>query len=124
MSVICEDGDYELKLQNGDYVPDGVGGLLRVEGREALLQRAMFKLTARRGAFPFLPELGSRLHRLGKVPLAQRQAAAAQYAAEALEGEALTVKSAALEPGAEGAMALTVDCVWRGEALPVTVEII
>lgn len=114
----------ELKLQNGDYVPDGVGGLLRVEGREALLQRAMFKLTARRGAFPFLPELGSRLWQLGKVPPAQRQAAAAQYAAEALEGEALTVKSAALEPGAEGAMALTVDCVWRGEALPVTVEII
>ena len=34
------------------------------------------------------------------------------------------MKSAALEPGAEGAMALTVDCVWRGEALPVTVEII
>ena len=40
----------ELKLRNGDYVPDGVGGLKRVEGREALLQRVLFKLTARRGA--------------------------------------------------------------------------
>ncbi len=114
----------ELRLRNGDYVPDGVGGLLRAEGREALLQRVLFKLTARRGAFPFLPELGSRLHQLGKVPPAQRQAAAVQYAAEALEGEALTVESAALSPGAEGSMALTVNCLWRGEPLPVTIEIV
>ena len=114
----------ELRLRNGDYVPDGVGGLLRAEGREALLQRVLFKLTARRGAFPFLPELGSRLHQLGKVPPAQRQAAAAQYAAEALEGEALSVESAALARGAEGSMALTVNCLWRGEPLPVTIEIV
>lgn len=114
----------DLKLQKGDYIPDGVGGLLRAEGREALLQRVLFKLTARRGAFPFLPELGSRLHQLGKVPPAQRQAAAAQYAAEALEGEALTVESAALGPGPEGAMVLTVNCLWRGEPLPVTIEIV
>ena len=45
-------------------------------------------------------------------------------AAGRLTGEALAVESAELGPGAEGAMALTVDCVWRGEALPVTVEII
>lgn len=114
----------DLKLQKGDYIPDGVGGLLRAEGREALLQRVLFKLTARRGAFPFLPELGSRLHQLGKVPPAQRQAAAAQYAAEALEGEALTVESAALEPGPEGTMTLTVNCLWQGEPLPVTIEIV
>lgn len=114
----------DLKLRNGDYVPDGVGGLLRVEGREALLQRVLFKLTARRGTFPFLPDLGSRLWQLGNVPPAQRQAAAAQYAAEALEGETLTVESVALEPKAEGAMALTVRCLWRGESLPVTVEIV
>lgn len=114
----------ELRLRNGDYVPDGVGGLLRVEGREALLQRALFRLTARRGTFPFLPELGSRLWQLGAIPPAQRQAAAAQYAAEALEDEALAVESVELGPGAEGAMALTVNCAWQGEPLPVTVEIV
>lgn len=43
----------ELKLQNGDYVPDGVGGLRRVWGQEALLQRVFYKLMARRGSFPF-----------------------------------------------------------------------
>lgn len=114
----------ELKLRDGDYVPDGVGGLLRVEGREALLQRVLYKLTARRGMFPFLPELGSRLWQLGTVPSAQRQAAAAQYAAEALEGEALTVESAELGPGAEGVMALTVNCLWQGEPMSVTVDIV
>lgn len=113
-----------LKLQKGDYVPDGVGGLQQVEGREALLQRALFRLTARRGAFPFLPELGSRLGRLGAVPPARRQAAAAQYAAEALEGEALEVESVELTAGTEGTMGLTVHCLWQGEPLPVTVEII
>ncbi len=114
----------ELKLQSGDYVPDGAGGLLRAEGRAALLQRVLFRLTARRGAFPFLPELGSRLWQLGAVPPAQRQAAAAQYAAEALAGEALAVESVELGPGVEGALALTVNCVWQGEPLPVTIEIV
>ena len=50
-----------LSLRNGDYVPDGTGGLRRTEGREALLEQVLFRLTARRGTFPFLPELGSRL---------------------------------------------------------------
>lgn len=113
-----------LRLQSGDYVPDGVGGLQRAEGREALLQRALFRLKARRGSFPFLPELGSRLGQLGAVPPAQRQAAAAQYAAEALEAEALEVESVELTAGAGNACGLTVHCLWRGEPLPVTVEII
>ena len=77
-----------LCLRDGDYVPDGRGGLRRAEGREALLERALFRLTARRGTFPFLPELGSRLWQLGQVPADGRQSAAEQYVAEALAGEA------------------------------------
>ena len=88
----------ELAMQNGDYVPDGVGGLRRVSGREALLQRVLFKLAARRGAFPFREDLGSRLWQLPKLPAAQRQGAAAQFVAEALEGEELSVESVALSP--------------------------
>ena len=49
----------ELELQNGDYVPDGIGGVRRVSGREALAQRIIFRLTARRGSFPFWPELAA-----------------------------------------------------------------
>ena len=48
----------ELRLEQGDYVPNGAGGFQRLEGAEALLQRVLFRLTARRGQFPFLPELG------------------------------------------------------------------
>ena len=52
-------------MKNGDYLPDGIGGEQRVDGTEALLARALFRLSVRRGSFPFLPELGSELYRLG-----------------------------------------------------------
>ena len=55
-----------LKIQNGDYVTDGCGGLERVEGTQALLQRVLFRLKAHRGQFPFLETLGSRLWQLGQ----------------------------------------------------------
>ena len=86
-----------LSLRNGDYVPDGTGGLRRTEGREALLEQVLFRLTARRGTFPFLPELGSRLWQLEQLPAARRQSAAEQYVAEALAAEpGLTVEQVIL----------------------------
>ena len=48
----------ELQLENRDYVPDGHGGVTGLRGMEALLARTLFRLTAHRGALPFLPELG------------------------------------------------------------------
>ena len=45
----------ELQLENRDYVPDGHGGVTGLRGMEALLARTLFRLTARRGALPFLP---------------------------------------------------------------------
>ena len=38
----------ELKLRNGDYVPDGTGSVIRLEGAQALLQRVLFRLKAHR----------------------------------------------------------------------------
>ena len=52
----------ELLIRDGDYVPDGSGGFLRLEGAQELLERVLFRLVARRGGMPFLPELGSLLH--------------------------------------------------------------
>lgn len=86
----------DLKLRNGAYVPDGAGGLTRITGSEELLGRVLFRLTARRGRFPLLPDLGSRLYELPRLPAAVRQAAAEQAAAEALAGEDLTVKGVTL----------------------------
>ena len=113
-----------LSLRNGDYVPDGTGGLRRTEGREALLEQVLFRLTARRGTFPFLPELGSRLWQLGQLPAARRQSAAEQYVAEALAEEpGLTVAGVALEELPEGRAAVTAELLWEGETLSATVEI-
>lgn len=113
----------ELRLKNGDYVPDGMGGLQRVDGQEELLQRVLFCLTARRGAFPFGEELGSRLWQLGQLPLSQRQAAATQYVTEALAGERdLSVEYVELLPRENGAAELRAVLEHGGEKLRVTLE--
>lgn len=114
----------ELKLQNGDYLSDGAGGLRQVEGAEALLQRVGLKLSARRGAFPFMEQFGSRLWRLGQLPAKERESAAKQYVVEALEDEAnLTVEEVTLEEQADGVMGVSVNLVWKGEALSMTLEV-
>lgn len=77
----------ELKIRDGDYVFDGVGGTIRVKGRDALLQRVLFKLTARRNGFPFLEDLGSTLYALGGAAASQRQSAAEAAVAQALADE-------------------------------------
>ena len=75
-----------LALVNGDYQPRG-NGLRTVTGDEALLQRILMKLTARRGQFPFGEEFGSRLWTLSQLRPSERQAAAEQYVVEALADE-------------------------------------
>lgn len=114
----------ELELKNGDYIADGVGGLRRVQGREALLQRVLFRLTARRGAFPFWEELGSRLWALGSVSAPERQAAARQYVTEALSEEPVSVEDVALEKNGDGTASVTARLRYEGEALPVTVTVL
>ena len=87
----------ELELRNGDYVRAGGARLRRVDGQEALLQRVLIRLTARRGTFPFWETLGSRLWQLGRMPSGARLSAALQYVAEALaEERELTVENVSL----------------------------
>ena len=93
----------ELKLNQGDYVPDGAGGFVRCTGHQALLAEALYRLTARRGAFPLLPELGSRMYRLPSAKPSQRAALARQYAAEALADlTGVTVENARVTPTETG----------------------
>ncbi|WP_298033656.1 hypothetical protein [uncultured Dysosmobacter sp.] len=113
----------ELELRNGDYVPDGVGGLQSAGGREALLRRVLFRLTARRGSFPFWETLGSRLWQLGQVVPAERQAAAKQYVAEALAEETgLTVEQVELAESA-GSAVLTASLIYEEKPMAVTLEL-
>lgn len=114
----------ELKIQDGDYVRDGAGGLVRVDGGEELLQHVLFQLTAHRGLFPFLPELGSRLYLLGQATPAKRAGAAQQYVTEALSGETdLTVKSVTLRDAEDGLGELTVLMDYAGSDLTVTLSV-
>ena len=110
----------ERKLSGGDYLPGSQGGVQSLDGAQALLQRVLFRLTARRGGLPFLPQLGSRLHLILRERPSARQALAAQYVAEALEAEPdLQVAGVELTDRGEQAE-LTVRLNWRGEALSVT----
>ena len=86
----------ELFWKDGDYVPDGCGGFRRAEGNDELLQRVLFLLTARRGRFPLMPELGSRLYLLSGQKAAEREELARAYVEEALGQEDLTVEEVKL----------------------------
>ena len=113
----------EWKLVDGDYIPNGTGGLTALSGGEEVLARVLYRLTARRGAFPFLPELGSRLYQLGREKPSERPALAAQYVAEALREETdLAVRSVELrQDGAAGRLTVYLD--WQGEMLTARVTL-
>ena len=111
-----------LILREGDYVPDGRGGFQTAEGARELLERILWKLTVKRGSFPLLPQLGSRLHLLGRAPQREWEALAQQYVREALSDEEVTVEEVTLSPSGEGAF-LTVQMTWQGEPLTATVEL-
>ena len=110
----------ELKLHNGDYVPDGKGSLQALTESGQVLARVLFRLTARRGGLPLLPRLGSRLHQVLREKPSARQSLAAQYVAEALKEESdLKVTGVELTPAGE----LTVRLDWQGEPLQVSLEL-
>lgn len=71
-------------LIGGDYVPNGFGGVRQADGTQALLARALFRLSCRRASFPFLPELGSRLWQLKGRGAEEVVPLATAYCAEAL----------------------------------------
>lgn len=113
----------ELKLQNGDYVPNGLGGFVRQTGHEELLSRALFLLTARKGAFFFLPELGSRLWELRSEKPSGRNMAALQYAQEALADLDAEVVSATVSAGQEQSARVAVTLRLGGETETVEVMV-
>ncbi|HIY16546.1 MAG TPA: phage GP46 family protein [Candidatus Intestinimonas stercorigallinarum] len=112
-----------LLLKNGDYVADERGGLQSVEGAQDLLQRVLFRLQVRRGSFPFLPELGSRLYLLPREKPGVRQALARQYAAEALREEDVEVTEVTVEGGMDGRLQVRVALEWKGEGLTAEVTL-
>ena len=110
----------ELMVRDGDYCPDGKGGLRRAEGDQELLQRVLWKLSIRQGSFPFLPKLGSRLRQLSWEKPSAREALARQYVAQALEDEVgLNVVDTELE--ADGTLRVLLE--QKGEKNEVVVRL-
>lgn len=114
----------ELVVSDGDYRSDGNGALEMGKGSRAVLQQALWRLTVRRGSFPFLPELGSRLYLLPRVRREERAGAAKQYVEEALAGEpGLKVVDVTLTGSGEGTMDLTVEMEYGGEHITGRVQV-
>lgn len=111
----------ENKLVNGDYVPDGLGGIVRLTGNNALLQRALFHLSCRRGAFAPLPELGSELYLLPRKKPADRRAFATTAAQQALTPLGLTVSDAEVMRQLDGIFVVTLTLENSDTTLEVTV---
>ena len=113
----------ELILQDKDYVRNESGGFARAVGEEELLQRVLFRLTARRGAFPLLPTLGSRIYLLPRYKFSQWEALTRQFAAEALADEPeLSVTGVTVTREGDGAW-LEIALKYAGGDLSVTVEV-
>lgn len=107
----------ERRTEWGDYTADGLGGLIQVCGTEELLQRAFRKLAARRGAFPLMPQFGSRLYQLVGLRPAQRESAALAWAVEALADEPeLAVTAVDLSYPSEGVLRLGVELTVAEES--------
>lgn len=80
-----------MLIRDKDYISDGAGGFQLCQDSLRIPEQAMFLLTARRGGFAPMPEIGSRLYLLPYEKPSAQQAAAEVYVQEALEPLGLTV---------------------------------
>ena len=71
-----------LLMKQGDYAADGNGGVAAAQGGDELICEVLFRLTARRGSFPFLPGLGSRMGRLRREKPSAWDSLARQFAVD------------------------------------------
>ncbi len=107
------------QLMGGDYPVRGTGNV-RLTGADAAFADALFRLQCRRGSFPFLPELGSRLWELGLVRSGDRAACARQYCLEALAGSGVEARNVTVS---EQGQALLVGAELRLGENSISVEV-
>ena len=114
----------ELRLSNGNYVPDGRGGFETVEGIHEVLQRILFKLTARKGKFPLMPELGSNLYLLCREKPGDVKALAEAYISQALEDEDnIELTDINITYNDIDDISMSLEFVWNEEKLNVSVTV-
>ncbi len=114
----------ELKIKNGDYVLDERGSMQRLSGSAELIQRVLYKLTARREGFPFIPQLGSELYQLSHLADRERSSAAEQAVREALKDEPdLEVTDVQLTDSGDSLYMLTVHLSYHGQDMELSLTI-
>lgn len=99
----------EMRIQNGDFVPDHRGIPQVVDGVEETINRVFFCLCARRGGFALLPGLGSRLREISGSG-ENRDLTAAVMVREALES-------------LDGVQVGEVSTARQGEALTISIRL-
>ena len=112
-----------LLLQDRDYADDGNGGVAEVQDGDEVLAEVPFRLSARRESFPFLPDLGSRMHLLRRAKPSERESLALQYAVEALKDLAEVTVTGASVQQEDGALWVSVELLWQGTWLAVTAQL-
>lgn len=113
----------ELLLKNRDYVRDASGGVIGLDGTEAVLARVLFQLGARRGSFPFLPTLGSRMYLLSGAKSGQWESLARQYAVEALADDTALAVTGVTVSRRDDRLWVEVTLDWKGETLTARLEV-
>ena len=113
MGILWKEKDYAVKD----------GRVVCVSGGENVLSRVLFLLTARRGSFPFLPELGSRLHLLSRAKPGQWQSLAELYVTEALAGERDVTVTQVRVRREEERLWVETDLEWQGRRLSVQTDV-
>lgn len=114
----------ELKLRSGAYVLSAAGLPETVRGAEEILQRALMRLSARRGSFAPAPDYGSRLYTLGALKPSQRPAAARLFVSEALAGEkGVGIEDVTYIPGTGNTATVAVELSLGGQAAEITLEV-
>lgn len=113
----------ELLLKNRDYEPAPTGGVVGLTGAEEMLALVLFRLTARRGTFPFLPGLGSRLYLLRNAKPSQWESLASQYVAEALSGEISLAVTDVTVYAEDERLWVEVSLDWNGQAMTTRLDV-
>lgn len=111
----------ELKLVNGDYTLSGGGGFSRTYGIESLLTRVLYRLTARRGSFELMPDMGSQLWLLPSKPRSMWERYAWAAVTEALSDEPVTLTSVTVDEK-KGRLFVAAELKYGDEAI--TAEVI
>lgn len=109
---------------NGDHFLDGRGLPVVLEGERELLQRAMLRLSVRRGALRGAPALGSELHKLKGAREEVLERLALSYAREAIAPmTGLSVQGVRAVRTGRDALDITVTAGYGGQTYQLEVTV-